>query len=363
MYHHGVWTHWAFGIGESQLNKHTTTTRLLKATAIAAALLASLGAGGTTAAGKPTPAPSGTVTWAGNGTTVTDGTLTLTDGDTCDNDNTPYLLWVLAGSKATAASISITGSSAVPMEKTNVDKKGFSSFKYEMPGPINLDNLDPVIATYDDGKNKATLTISHGCLGGNHDEDPCLEVEAADLAEECDVDPCLEVEAADLAEECDVDPCLEVEAADLAEECDVDPCLEVEANDLTDECDVDPCPEVDATDEGSCPEEECSVVPSLAGARPVTSFGNDPEGWTVTAGEWTSIPGCENTYAYAWQLLYLDDFDAGNWTTITEQTSNFLPYAVYTNDPGCVIYIRALVTATNEHGFTTESSANIALCD
>jgi hypothetical protein len=313
MYHHGVWTHWAFGIGESQLNKHTTTTRLLKATAIAAALLASLGAGGTTAAGKPTPAPSGTVTWAGNGTTVTDGTLTLTDGDTCDNDNTPYLLWVLAGSKATAASISITGSSAVPMEKTNVDKKGFSSFKYEMPGPINLDNLDPVIATYDDGKNKATLTISHGCLGGNHDEDPCLEVEA---------------------------------------------------DDLTDECDVDPCPEAEANDEGSCPEEECSVVPSLAGARPVTSFSEpDPLGWNVTAGEWTSIPGCENTYAYAWQLLYLEDFEDENWTTITEQTSNFLPYAVYNNDPGCVIYIRALVTATNEHGFTTESSANIALCD
>jgi hypothetical protein len=344
MYHLDMWTHWAFGIGESQLNKHTTTTRLLKVTAIGAVLLASLGVAGTTAAGKPAPAPSGTVTWAGNGTTVSDGTLTLTDGDACDIDNTPYLLWVLAGSKATAASITITGSLAVSMEKTNVDKKGFSSFKYEMPGPINLDSLGPVVATYDDGKNKATLTISHGCLGGNDDVDPCLEVEADDLTEECDVDPCLEVDATDLTDECDVDPCLEVDATDLTDECDVDPCLEVDTTDLTDECDVDPCLE----------------VPSLAagGSSPVLSSVDLDV--VVSDGDWTDIAGCSNTFTYQWQYIF-----EGDWEDYPGLTSSAAAYEVlyfpFGDDGDVPNFARARVTATNAFGSTTVESDELQL--
>lgn len=144
----------------------STTTRLFRAAAISAALLSALAAPGTTSAagGKPAPAPAGTAVWTGNGTTVTDGTRTL-NTETCNAENTPYVLWVLSGSKATTATISIDGATrAIPMVKTNVDKRGFSTFKYEMAGPIDLDALTAV-ASYDDGKNKAALTISHGCLG------------------------------------------------------------------------------------------------------------------------------------------------------------------------------------------------------
>ncbi|MFM1751290.1 MAG: hypothetical protein RL119_252 [Actinomycetota bacterium] len=51
------------------------------------------------------------------------------------------------------------------MEKANVDKKGHSTFKFLMSGTVDLDNA-VVSATSNDGRNRATLTISHGCLGG-----------------------------------------------------------------------------------------------------------------------------------------------------------------------------------------------------
>lgn len=150
------------GSGASQLEK-STTIRLSKAMTIGAALLATLGVTGTAAAGKVTPPSTATVTWAGNGTTLTEGIRTLAT-ETCDTDSTPYLLWILAGSKATSATINIDGTTA-DMGRPGIDKKtGISTFKYTMPGTIDLDTAT-VTALYNNAKNKATLTISHGCTG------------------------------------------------------------------------------------------------------------------------------------------------------------------------------------------------------
>jgi hypothetical protein len=158
----------------------TTTTRLLKAAAIGAALLlGSLGIAGTAAAAKA-PSTPGTATWNGNGTTVTAGTRTL-NTVTCDANDTPYLLWVLAGSKATTATINIDGGDPISMGKPGIDKKtGISTFKYTMTGSVDLDTLT-ASAAYNDGKNKATLTISHGCLGPV-DELPCIAPADPELA-------------------------------------------------------------------------------------------------------------------------------------------------------------------------------------
>ena len=144
------------------MKKSTITPKMLKAIAICALLV--FGVTGTAAARKATPSSSATVTWTGNGTTLTEGSRTL-NTETCDDDSTPYLLWILAGSKATSATITINDGSSVPMGQPGINKKtGISTFKYLMPGTIDLDTAT-VIATYNDAKNKATLTISHGCTG------------------------------------------------------------------------------------------------------------------------------------------------------------------------------------------------------
>jgi hypothetical protein len=135
--------------------------------ALSAVLVVSL-LSGVASAGKTQP-PSSlvSVTWTGGGSVV--------DGDTrslktvkCDASNTPYLSWVLSGSKATSASITIPGQSPQSMGKPQVDKQGWSTFKYTWsPGAaIDLNTLyNTVTASYNDAKNKAVLTIGQGCLG------------------------------------------------------------------------------------------------------------------------------------------------------------------------------------------------------
>jgi len=138
---------------------------------MAVSLLAMLsGAATVTAKSVSNTTATREVVWTGNGTTSSEGGRTLTSEE-CDEDGTPYLLWVLAGSKATEASISINEEPPISMEKANGPKKGASTFKYLMTSesPIDLDDLESVTATYNDGKNKATLTISHGCLGGEEE--------------------------------------------------------------------------------------------------------------------------------------------------------------------------------------------------
>lgn len=109
--------------------------------------------------------------WTGNGVTSDGEDGYLLTSPQCDADDTPYLLFVLAGSKATVASLSIDGSSA-PMSKANGTKKGVSSFKYTYSpdGSIDLADLlgdgSNVYATHNDSRDTGTLTISHGCTGG-----------------------------------------------------------------------------------------------------------------------------------------------------------------------------------------------------
>jgi alpha-tubulin suppressor-like RCC1 family protein len=123
---------------------------------------------GVASAGKTPPPPSpATVTWTGGGSVVDGASRTLKTVK-CDAANTPYLAWVLSGSKATSASILIAGQSAQSMGKPQTDKLGYSTFKYTWsPGTaINLEALyQAVTASYNDAKNKAVLTIGQGCLG------------------------------------------------------------------------------------------------------------------------------------------------------------------------------------------------------
>lgn len=143
--------------------KKSTATGFKKGAAIAVALLLASGVATNASARPPASTSTQTTPWTGNGTNLTEGARTLTT-ETCDAEDTPYLLWILSGSKATSASITINAATE-NMEKANVDKKGHSTFKFLMSGTVDLDNA-VVSATSNDGRNRATLTISHGCLGG-----------------------------------------------------------------------------------------------------------------------------------------------------------------------------------------------------
>lgn len=111
--------------------------------------------------------------WTGNGITSDGANGYVLNSPLCDAESTPYLLFVLAGTKATAATLSI-GSSSESMPKSNGPKNGVSSFKYTYTpaGSIDLAALlgggTNVFATHNDSRNKGTLTVSHGCLGGGN---------------------------------------------------------------------------------------------------------------------------------------------------------------------------------------------------
>ena len=80
----------------------------------------------------------------------------------CDDDNTPYVLFVLAGTKASEASIS--GSVAGTMNKSGKGNGG--AFKYEAGIGGDLTELiGQVTASYDGPARNAQLVISHGCPG------------------------------------------------------------------------------------------------------------------------------------------------------------------------------------------------------
>jgi hypothetical protein len=149
-------------------NTKRSMHRALATLGLSAVVGVSLLSGVAGAAKSPPPPPSpASVTWTGGGSVLDGATRTLKTVS-CDNSNTPYLSWVLSGSKATSASILIPGQASQSMGKPQVDKQGWSTFKYTWsPGsPIDLNTLyNAVTATYNDGKNKATLTIGQGCLG------------------------------------------------------------------------------------------------------------------------------------------------------------------------------------------------------
>lgn len=133
--------------------------------AVAALVVASL-AGAVATNASPKPAGN-SVTWSGQGTSVVNGDRVLSTVN-CDANNTPYLAFVLSGTKATSAWISLDGGRS--MTKANVDKKGFSTFKYTYtPGSrIDLNSLlRNVTAVYNDALNKPSFVISSGCVGIN----------------------------------------------------------------------------------------------------------------------------------------------------------------------------------------------------
>ena len=101
--------------------------------------------------------------WSGAGTTVVEGTTTL-DNEECDEENSPYLQWVLVDSKAKDAEISIDGADGVSMEKEK-GKKG-DRLVYTMTGPFDLDSIEAV-ATFANASKKAELTIESGCPGSD----------------------------------------------------------------------------------------------------------------------------------------------------------------------------------------------------
>lgn len=83
----------------------------------------------------------------------------------CDAESTPNLNFVLSGTAATYATLSINGGAPLTMIKTSTGKNQ-SNWKYTWTpdAPIDLSALTSVVATYN-GKEIGSLTIGSGCLG------------------------------------------------------------------------------------------------------------------------------------------------------------------------------------------------------
>lgn len=108
------------------------------------------------------------VSWAGNGTTVSKGSRTLTNTQ-CGTQGTPYLYWVLSGSKAASATLTVGTTGTFDMGKPQVDRLGYSTFKYIWTPASTIDLgavfNSGVFATLSASKTKGVLAVSHGCLG------------------------------------------------------------------------------------------------------------------------------------------------------------------------------------------------------
>lgn len=108
------------------MRKIATLVTMATAMLLVAALLAT----GDAFAGRRMPTSQ--VTWSGRGMTSDgDGGYTLND-DRCDeSEGAPYILFVLASTKAiNSAYIKFGSDSPIAMEKSNTDKRGTSTWKY-----------------------------------------------------------------------------------------------------------------------------------------------------------------------------------------------------------------------------------------
>lgn len=137
-------------------------------------------AAGTQPAGNK-KVPASTIAWTGNGTEVVDG-LRLPKTMVCDAEVAPtgyegapvtgeHLIFVLAATKAlTNPTLSVAGTTLTAY-KSNVDKKGNSSYKflYTSEDALDLDALlgdalnRPVVASFT-GSATPTLTVGQGCV-------------------------------------------------------------------------------------------------------------------------------------------------------------------------------------------------------
>ena len=113
--------------------------------------------------------PTSSVSWLGNGTTITDGVRGVISS-ICGVDNGApldgnYIQFVLGSTKTIdSAKIKFGADSSINMVKSNLDKKGTSSYKYVIEGDVNLDSLYSagVVAEYS-GLGNPTLTVGQGC--------------------------------------------------------------------------------------------------------------------------------------------------------------------------------------------------------
>lgn len=80
----------------------------------------------------------------------------------CDDDNTPYVLFVLAGTKASAAHLD--GDVVGSMTKSGGGNGGAYKLTAGIGGDLT-DLIDNVTAYYDGPARNAQLVISHGCPG------------------------------------------------------------------------------------------------------------------------------------------------------------------------------------------------------
>ena len=148
--------------------------------ALAAALIpvAGLVASPADAAPKPPPPPSSaSITWSGQGTTSDGSGGRTLNTEICNASKTPFLLFVLSGTKASSASIAFNGGAPTAMTRTGLDRKtGIATFKATFTPPADVTYLSPTVlngwltsksfvATYNDAKSVGNLTVSHGCPG------------------------------------------------------------------------------------------------------------------------------------------------------------------------------------------------------
>lgn len=132
---------------------------------------------------KPTPPnPDTTITWGGSGTYVAAGSRKLSN-EVCDLNKTPYLVWVLSGTKATSATITLPDSETpYTMVKSNGTKRGYGTFKFRWSheGYIGLGTTEgtptvdeaAVTVNFLNAKMRGKLSIEVGCRG----QEPMLNI-------------------------------------------------------------------------------------------------------------------------------------------------------------------------------------------
>lgn len=141
--------------------------RKLSAILVLSMIFGSFGGAATSAAPK---SPTTSVSWTGQGTAITDGARDF-NTSICGTDNGApvdgyYVQFVLASTKTiNSAKIKFGTDTAINMDKSNLDKKGASSYKYIYTGDLTLGELLslPVVSEYS-GTGTPTLTVSHGCV-------------------------------------------------------------------------------------------------------------------------------------------------------------------------------------------------------
>jgi hypothetical protein len=141
--------------------------------AIVAGAVMATGSGATSASASA----SGSATWNGNGLiTVEDETTFETLA--CSSDEDPFVEFVLAGTSATTATISVKGRPLGPMTKVSTGKNQ-SVWKYTYTRSLPIDPEDlrraGVVASHN-GKKPGILTAGAGCsISTKNPQDVCDE--------------------------------------------------------------------------------------------------------------------------------------------------------------------------------------------